>query len=40
MKKGLGKLIEVDLDVIYLKANPSLSPTPRQLMVVKEISLI
>lgn len=40
MKKGLGKLSELDFDVIYLKANPSPSPTPNQLMIVNEISLI
>lgn len=40
MKKGLGKLSELDFDVIYLKANPSPSPAPNQLMIVNEISLI
>jgi len=40
MKNRLGKLSELDLDIIYLKANPSPPPTPNQLMVVNVISLI
>jgi len=40
MKKELGKLSELDLDVIYLKVNVNPSPTPKQFMVVNEISLI
>lgn len=40
MKKELGKLSELDLDIIYLKANASPSPSPEQFMVVNEIRLI
>lgn len=40
MKKELGKLTERDLDVVYLKTNPRPSSTPKQLMVVNEISLV
>lgn len=40
MKKELGKLSGLDLNVIYLKANLSPSSTPKQFMVVNEISLI
>lgn len=40
MKKELGKLTELDLDVVYLKTNPRPSSTPKQFMVVNEISLV
>lgn len=40
MKKAFGKLSELQLEVIYPKANPSPSLAPKQFMVVNEQSVI